>query len=159
MTTIDEKHEYAVNDLGDTTPNKLHRILVVINQKEALIYRSEEKGAEAEHLFPTDAGGVLRNLKHTIGADAASRSIENFAYYKEVTEHLAGADQILIMGNGTGSSSAMKHLSDYLDTHHKEIANRVVGTLTVDIESLTEGELLHKARTYFIHDIPLTFAE
>ena len=152
MKTIDESHEYAVNNLVDTVQNPRRRILVVINQKQALVFRSEVKGTDPEHLFPTDAGDVLRNLKHTIGADATSKSLENFAYYKADAEHLADADEILIMGNGTGSSSAMNHFTEYLESHHKEIAKLIVGTLTVDIESLTEGQLLKKARAYFLHE-------
>ena len=151
MATIDETHEYAVNDLAGTTPNTLRRLLVVINQKQALIFKSEAKGTDPERLFPADAEDILRNLKHTIGADATSKSLENFAYYKSVAEHLGDADEILLMGNGTGSSSAMNHLNDYLTAHHKEIAQKVVGSLKVDVESFTHAELLKQARAFFLH--------
>lgn len=150
MQPTNVTHEYAENNLGETG-SAMVRSLAVISQREALVFQSEEKGSVPERLQPFDPDGDLRRLKHTIGADASARSAENFTYYKEIAATLAAADEILLMGNGSGSSSAMHHFKDFLETHHAEIAKKVVGTLTVDIESLTEGQLLQQARAFFLH--------
>jgi hypothetical protein len=135
----------------DTTdfPERL-RLLVVVDQAETLVFRSEEKNSVPEHLHPYDPRGVLRHLKHTKGADAAARAPENLVYYESIAATLTDADDVLLMGNGSGASSAMGHLSDFLSTHHNEIASRIVGTLTVDVEALTEGQLLQEARAFFL---------
>lgn len=125
------------------------RLLVVISQHETLIFRSEEKGAVPERLHPFDPHGTLRQLKHTHGGNAGARAPENLAYYEAIAKVLTGAQEILLMGNGTGASSAMAHLKDFLETHHKETAQNIVGALTVDLEALTEGQLLHEARTFY----------
>ena len=88
-------------------------------------------------------------LYSTTGADAASHATESLDYYKEIAAALVGSDEILLMGNGTGAGSAMTHLRDFLTARHADIARRVVGALTLDIEAMTEGQLLQEARTFF----------
>ena len=130
------------------TNSKL-RLLVVISQHETLIFRSEEKGSVPERLHPFDPHGTLRMLKHTQGNNAEARAPESLAYYEAISKTLTGAEEILLMGSGTGASSAMTHLKDYLETHHKDTAASIVGALTVDIEALTEGQLLQEARAFY----------
>ncbi len=126
------------------------RLLVVTNQQETLIFRAEGKDSVPERLHPYDPRGVLHHLDHTRGGDIESRAPENLIYYQQIAAALAGAEEILLMGNGTGGSSGMKHLQDFLATHHPEIANRIVGDLTLDLEALTEGQLLQEARAFFM---------
>ena len=135
------------NTVVDST-EKL-RLVVAIHQHETLVFRSDEKGAVPEHLHPYDPHGTLRQLKHTRGATAGSHAPENLAYYEAIAQTLTGAREILLMGSGTGASSAMTHLKEYLGTHHKDLAECVVGALTLDIEALTEGQLLKEARTFY----------
>ncbi len=134
------------------TDTKL-RLLVVINQKSTLVFRSEGKSegkdAVPERLYPYDPHGELHHLDHTRGDDIESRAPENVLYYEAISKTLTGAGEILMMGNGTGASSAMTHLKDYLVTHHPQIANAIVGTLTVDLEAHTEAELLQEARSFY----------
>ncbi len=129
--------------------NSKLRLLVAISQHDTLIFRSEEKGTVPEHLRPFDPHGTLRMLKHTRGNNAEARAPESLAYYEAISKTLTGAEEILLMGNGTGASSAMMHLKDYLQTHHKDTAASIVGALTVDLEALTEGQLLQEARTFY----------
>lgn len=131
------------------TPLQL-RLLVVINQKETLVFRSEERNSMPERLHPYDPHGVLHHLNHTEGADMGSRSPENLTYYQAIAETLTGAEEVLLMGNGTGAGSAMTHLKDFLATHHPNLANKVVGALTLDLEALTKEQLLEEARAFFI---------
>ena len=125
------------------------RVLVVISQQETLVFQSEDKGTVPERLHPYDPHGKLHLLKHADGPDAEARGPENLEYYKEIAAALAGAGEVLLMGSGTGSSSAMTHLQDFLKTHHPEIEGRVAGLLTVDVEALSEGQLLQEARAFF----------
>ncbi len=125
------------------------RLLVVINQQEALIFKSEEKGSVPERVQPDDSRGALHHLKHIKGADKGAQLTENISYYKEIAGSLVGAEELLLMGNGTGASSAMNHLKEFLEKHHQEIAEKIVGCLTADLEAMTEGEYLKEARAFF----------
>jgi hypothetical protein len=126
------------------------RLLVAINQQETRIFRSEGKDAVPERLHPYDPHGVLHHLNHVRGRDIGARAPENLTYYQEIARTLAGADEILLIGNGTGASSAMTHIKEFLTMHHYEIVEKIVGSLTLDMEALSEGELLQEARTFFM---------
>ncbi|MEQ1821222.1 MAG: hypothetical protein ABL949_01805 [Fimbriimonadaceae bacterium] len=72
-----------------------------------------------------------------------------YVYFEHVAKSLVGADQILIFGSGTGSSSAMELFVAWLGKRQKPVAARVVGTVKVDKSHLTEAELLAKAREFY----------
>ena len=55
-----------------------------------------------------------------------------------------------MFGTGTGSSSAMEQLLLNLKAHHHDLAERVVGSVVVNEQHLTEDQLLAKAREYFV---------
>jgi len=146
MHEIDNTSEHVTSaDHDGTGP---FRLVVVINQQETLIFRSEEKGTVPEHIHPDDPAGALKRLKQVHGADAAAHAAQNIAYYKEIAAELVDADEVILIGNADGASSAMHHLKDFLETHHADIAKKIVGALTVDIEAMTTGELLKEARAF-----------
>jgi hypothetical protein len=129
--------------------NNTQQLFVVITQKETLIFRSEEKGTMPTTLHPDDPHGLLHHLNHSHGGDMTAHSPENLTYYEAIAETLIGADEILLMGHGTGSGNAMIHLKEFLKTHYLETANKIVGSLTTDVEAMTRGQMLHAARTFF----------
>lgn len=115
------------------------RLLVVISQHEARIFHSDEKGSVPQRLHPPHP-----------------EARESTAFYAAIAPLLVGAKEILLLGSGKGHSSAMGHFMDYLETHHKETATHLVGALTVDLESLTEGQLLKEAREFYRNREPLS---
>ncbi len=142
------KNGAVATEGGDAGPEL--RLVVVINQQKTLVFRAEGKDSVPERLHPYDPHKFLHHLEHVKGKDVGARLPENLTYYQAIAKTLAGAEEVLLMGNGTGASSAMTHLQDFLATHHPEIAHRIVGALTLDLESLTDGQLLQEAREFFI---------
>ncbi len=45
----------------------------------------------------------------------------------------------------------MAQIIRYLTKHHEGIAERIVGALTVDVEALTDNQLLAEAREWYHH--------
>jgi hypothetical protein len=142
------------NSVIDATPHR--RLLVVITRQETRIFRSleqpekGEKGATAEHLRPDDPHHILHRLNHTDGGNKTAHALENVTYYHEIAERLVGAEEVLLMGHGTGAGNAMNHLRDFVTTHYPDIADNIVGSLTLDVEAMTNGQLLHEARQFFL---------
>jgi hypothetical protein len=146
---LDLRHFLESAQVGNKGPIKPHselKFLAVVTQQETRVFRLG--GTEPLHIRP-DEPTYLRHLQHTEGGDVAARSPESMVYYEAIAQALMGTDEILLMGNGTGASSAMLHLKDYLETHHAALARLVVGSVMVDVESLTNGELLAQARLFF----------
>jgi hypothetical protein len=123
-------------------------LLVVIDHREARIYRTELHGAVPQRITPYDPFGFGRVLHYNQDDSNGQRKPEPKSFYEAVARTLHGAQQILMFGAGTGASSAMEHLLAELKQHHPEIAGRVVGTIAVDEHHLTEDQLLAKARAF-----------
>jgi len=126
-------------------------LLVVIDHREARIYRAELHGSVPQRVMPYNPGGFGRHL-HYVQDDCNStgqRKPERKSFYEAVAKTLRGAEKILLFGSGTGSSSAMEQLLAELKHHHADLAKRIVGTVVVDESHLTEDQLLAKAREFY----------
>jgi hypothetical protein len=123
-------------------------LLVVIDHREARIYKTELHGALPVRIEPYDPGdGSGRHLHQVEGAAATGRrKPERKSYYEAVAASLRDADRVLIFGRGTGASSAMDHLLAELRARHPRLAARVIGAVSVDERHLTEHQLLARAR-------------
>lgn len=80
---------------------------------------------------------------------AAAGCVHLRVRYEAVAAKLRRADQILIVGSGTGASSATDQLVADLNHNHGDVAKYVVGSIVVDGHHLTEGQLLARAREFF----------
>jgi hypothetical protein len=132
-------------------PSDAHgsHLLVVIDHREARIYRAELKGSVPERITPFDPHGFGRYLHSVTDDSNGQRKPERKSFYDAVAKSLQGAAQILLFGTGTGASSAMEQLLDELKHHHADVAARIVGSVAVDEHHLTEGQLLARAREFY----------
>jgi hypothetical protein len=124
-------------------------LLVVIDHREAKIYRTELHGAVPQQLVPYDPHGFGRHLHSDTEETDGKRQPERKSFYEAVAATLRGADRILIFGNGTGESSAMEHLLADLKHNHSDVAKHIVGSVVIDGSHTTEGQLLAQAREFF----------
>ena len=127
-------------------------LLVVIDYREARIYRTELHGTVPQRIVPYDPFGFGRDLHYNQDDSNGQRKPELKSFYEAVAKTLQGAKQILLFGSGTGASSAMEQLILNLKSHHPALAARVVGSVAVDEHHLTEDQLLAKAREMFVPD-------
>jgi hypothetical protein len=124
-------------------------LLVVIDHRQARVYRTEMQGSLPLRITPHDPAGSGRHLHHVEDDHSGQRKPEPKAFYEAVARALRGARQVLLFGGGTGASSAMDHLLAELKQNHPDLAARVVGSLVVDEPHLTENQLLAKAREFY----------
>jgi hypothetical protein len=124
-------------------------LLVVIDHRLARIYKTEFKGSTPERIIPYDAAGSGRHLHYVENDSNGQRKPEVKSFYTAVAKTLERAEKILLFGSGTGASSAMDQLLAELDRHHKEVRERVIGSIVVDEQHLTEDQLLAKAREIY----------
>jgi ABC-type phosphonate transport system ATPase subunit len=66
---------------------------------------------------------------------------EETSFYEQVAKDLVPAQEIILIGHGTGKSSALEFLAQYLKTHHPAIFQRVIASETVDLSALTEPQI------------------
>ena len=124
-------------------------LLVVIDHREARIYRAELKGSGPQRITPYDPHGFGRYLHYVQDDSNGQRKPEQAGFYDAVSKTLQGADKVVVFGSGTGASSAMDQLLARLKGHHPELAGRVIASVVVDEGHTTEKQLLAMARGFF----------
>ena len=133
---------------SDTTATAPH-LLVVIDHREAKVYRTEVVGAAPERIAPYDPHGYGQHLHSAHEWTDGKRQPERKSFYEAVARTLHGAGQVLLFGGGTGRSSAMDMLLADLKAHHPDVAKAIVGSVVVDAHHTTEGQLLARAREFY----------
>jgi len=126
------------------TPAQPNRMVVVIDHRAAHVYQySNAKAPESEKTVkPYDPFGFQRHLIHKKEADYKGERVpEERSFYEAVAAALKPANEIVLVGHGTGTSSAVDHLLAFLKENHSDIAERVKATETVDLSAVTEPEI------------------
>jgi hypothetical protein len=124
-------------------------LLVVIDHRQARVYKTELHGSVPQRIIPYAPGGFGRHLHYVQDDSNGQRKPEVKSFYEAVAKTLEGAEKILVFGSGTGASSAMEQLLAELKRRHKELAHRVVGLIVVDEQHLSEDQLLAQARRFY----------
>src|SRR5688500_12615877 len=101
-------------------------LLVVIDHREARIYRAELHGSVPQRVVPYDPNGFGRHLHNVEDDGNGQRKPERKSFYESVAKTLRGAAEVLVFGSGTGASSAMDQLLAALKHDHPDLAKRVV---------------------------------
>jgi hypothetical protein len=133
-------------------PDQSGRMVVAIDHHAAHIYRGQganlsEDGAAVK---PYDPFHFQHHLIHRKEAHYKGERVpEEDTYYEEIAQDLGPAKEIVLVGHGKGTSSAVEFLSAYLKSHHPETFQRITATETVDLSALTEPEIEAIAKKAF----------
>lgn len=115
-----------------------HAVLWIDHQHATLV-RLREKSHDAVSI-PGPTGHQTHNKHH----DDGHRHPIEAEYADRIAAALAGIEEILIVGPG----SAKDELRARLDSHHRDVAGRVIAIESSD--RVTEGELADHARRFFV---------
>jgi hypothetical protein len=132
-------------------PPKPGRIVVVIDHHAARLFQYLGAGAAIHEsaVKPADPYGFHRHLIHRKEAHYLGERVpEEASFYEEIAKDLVPATEIILVGHGTGKSSAVEVLAEYLKKHHPTISQRVIATEMVDLSALTEPEMEAIARQH-----------
>ncbi|RXS92786.1 hypothetical protein [Silvibacterium dinghuense] len=130
---------------------KPNRMIVVIDHHGAHIYQDVDASRPVdEHTIrPYDPHGFQHHLVHRKEAHYSGERVpEENSFYEEVAKAVRPAGEIVIVGDGKGTSSAAVYLSEFLKTHHWDIFQKVVATEDADLSALTEPQIEAIARKH-----------
>lgn len=131
-----------------TNEKEVHWLLV-IDHHEARIFRSEMHGAVPQRILPHAPEEYFRHAAHSKEVSRGKEKPNPNSFFEPVAKALQAAGRILVFGTGTGTSSEMDQFIAWSNRHHPELAQRIIGALTVDESHLTEPQLLAKAREFY----------
>ncbi len=129
------------------------RMIVVIDHHAAHVFRDlgGSRPKEEVAVEPYDPHHFQHHLIHRKQAHyQGDRVPEETSFYEDVAQALVPANEIVLVGHGTGKSSAVDFLVEYLKGHHIDISRRVKATETADLSALTEPEIEAIAKRHMI---------
>ena len=124
-------------------------LLVVVDHHGTKIFDVDVRSDDAsEHVIrPYDPHQFLHHLVHKDQSrERGQRAPEEPAYYERIADAVAPAGKIVVVGHGAGKSNAAHHLTEYLQSHHRETYQRIVREIGADLSSITTPQLLDLAR-------------
>jgi hypothetical protein len=129
------------------------RMIVVVDHHAAHIFRDlgESRPQDTGTIKPYDPHHFHHHLVHRKEAHyEGDRVPEETSFYEEVAATLVSANEIVLIGHGSGKSSALSVLQDYLNKHHVDLSRRVKATEIVDLSALTEPEIEAIAKRHML---------
>jgi hypothetical protein len=144
--TPDHPEAEAPSPRGDQS----HRLVLHLDHQRTDVYRLEGEDVEHAVLRPHGIWGSGQNLTHRHDRDiAGQKAPRDTAYLASISEAMAGADAVLLLGHGTGESDMRQVLLHYLHNHRRDLMDRIVGVVTLDDAGLGDEALVAVAREHF----------
>jgi hypothetical protein len=128
--------------------------LVVIDHHEARLFRSDMHGSVPQQILPHEPDHYFRHAHHSRDFSRGEEKPDPNSFFGPLAHALLSAGRILVFGTGTGMSSEMDQFIGWLREHQPEVAKRIIGSLVIDENHLTEGQLLEKARDFYANAQP-----
>lgn len=89
----------------------------------------------------------------TIADQGNDPDYPNPVFYEEIAQAIAKAPQILLLGHGKGKANTMAKFVQFLENKHPQLAPKVVGMLNINLQALTEPEILALSRDWYTKHI------
>ena len=125
-------------------------VVAVIDFQHSTIYPTDAlPGQRPEHVVAADPHGHFHKVHHRAGNPRGTYEDDNSEYWRELTEALAPAGAILLLGHGKGKANASHHWVDYVEKHRPDVAAKLVADVRVDIDHLDDSQVLRLAQHYF----------
>jgi stalled ribosome rescue protein Dom34 len=126
-------------------------VLLIDHQRARFFDSAPTPGGliEGAHLEPLDPHGFRRHLEHKKEAHYKGERVpEADEFYERIAQRLKNAAAILVLGDGTGKSSAMRYFLEYLKERHADVASHIVAAENADLSAISLGEIEDMARRY-----------
>ncbi|HTU38927.1 MAG TPA: hypothetical protein VMF35_13090 [Acidimicrobiales bacterium] len=125
-------------------------VVAVIAFRESIIYVTDAApGERPERLVATDPHGHFHKVHHHAGNPSGTYEDDSPEYWRELSDALAPAGAILLLGHGAGKANASHRWVAYVEEHRKDVAAKVVADVRADIDHLETNQILGLAQYYF----------
>ena len=136
--------------IDDIATMRGKNVVAVIDFRETAIFSTDASpGEKPEQIIAVDPKGRFHKIHHRAGNPQGTYEDDNSEYWHEVTDALAPAGAILLLGHGGGKANASHEWVNYVEKNRKDVAAKVVADVRVDIDQLDEGQVLRLAQHYF----------
>jgi hypothetical protein len=140
-----------VTDAGaDTESLRGKRVVAAIDFRHTVIYATDAaSGERPSRLVADDPKGYYHKVSHRAGNPGGTYEPDSQEYWREISDALAPAAALLLLGHGQGRANASHHFVAYVEEHRPEVAAKIVADVRVDIDALTEEQVFRLAQVHF----------
>jgi hypothetical protein len=125
-------------------------VVAVIAFRDSSIYLTDAPpGQRPERIVATDPRGRFHKVRHQAGNPSGTYEADSPEYWRDLTQALAPAGAILLLGHGKGKANASHQWVAYVEKHHKDVAAKIVADVRADIDHLDDAQVLRLAQHYF----------
>lgn len=149
ITSLRRFLEQSEHPVAPSSVREPH-LLLVIDHRQARLFQTEVRGGIPQQVLPHEPDDHFRPAANSLGFSRGKEKPDQNSFFEPVAKALEPAGQIVVFGTGTGMSSEMDQFVAWLKTHHPLVAERIIGTEVIDEHHLTEGQLLAKAREFYV---------
>ncbi|MGC2223494.1 MAG: hypothetical protein WA624_14620 [Methylocella sp.] len=124
-------------------------LLIVVDHPGTKVFHVDVTSDHAsEHVIrPYDPHHFVHHLVHKDQSrERGQRAPEEPAYYEKIADAVALGGKIVVVGHGAGKNNTAHHLTEYLQSHHRETYQRIVREIVADLSSITTPQVLDLAR-------------
>jgi len=127
-----------------------HRLQVRLDHRGADLWHLVGEAVEQAELEPHGLWGSDQNLSHRHERDIAGQCAPlDHAYLEGLSDAIAQADAVLLLGHGHGESDMRNLLLRHLRHRHPALLQRIVASASVDASACSTAQLLALAREHF----------
>jgi hypothetical protein len=140
----------ARRNISDDQAIRGRNVVAAIDFHRTRLYPTDASpGERPERVVDVDPEGHSREISHKAGNPDGTYEAGNPDYWREITEALAPAGAILLLGHGNGKANASHQWVAYAEKHAKDVAAKVVADVRADIDTLTSEDVLRFGQRYF----------
>lgn len=131
-------------------PIRGNNVVAVIDFHQTRIFLVDPLGgSRAELVDDVDPQSHSHKIAHKAGNPDGTYHAGNPDYWREITDALAPARAILLLGHGKGKANASHQWVGYVEEHDKDVAAKIVAEVRADIDDLTDADVVELARRHF----------
>jgi len=138
-----------LSEEAPTTPGGEPHWLLLIEHRQARLFRTEMAGVVEETILPREPSEHVRHEKNSENVSSGAEKSDPNISFTPVAKALGEIGPILVFGSGTGKSSETDRFAAWLTSHHPKTAARIIGSVVVDGDYQTDGQLLAMAREFY----------
>lgn len=147
---VSPEHPSTSTDAPSPRGDQAQRLVLHLDHRRTDVFRLEGEDADHAVLRPHGIWGSSQSLTHRHDRDqSGQRAPLDTDYLARITEAMTDADAVLLIGHGTGESDMRQLLLHYLETHRRDLIERIVGVESLDDSGLSDQQMLAVAREHF----------
>jgi len=101
-----------------------------------------------ERIVAEDPKGYFRHLHSKAGSPEGFYLHDDPEYWRAIAEALGSATGVLLLGHGNGKANASHRFVAYVEEHRRDVADRIIADVRVDVDDLTDRQVLRLAQQY-----------